>query len=318
MNLNLNRNRKLGSLTSRYFENEHDLQGMQDMLMEARSRTDDWHYAHIGELIFGFFIVACHLNPQEFIRLWHDDKKLVGYLILSEDPNFDFQVLPEYEWCGIENEAMEWAEMRISKLCELNPQQWGGKCVSGARQDNVKRINFLEKHGFRSGGEFSEVNMLRSLVENIPETILPVGYQVRTFDKSEGITNRAGAHRQVWHPWTVGNVSDDNYLSFMQLPGYYRNLDVVAIAPDGIISSYVNGWIDTVNRIGNLGPVGTRPDYRRKGLSRAVLSECLRRMQSYGMSRVCVSTGITNSPAVKLYESLGFKIVNKYIEYIQS
>jgi hypothetical protein len=40
--------------------------------MEARSRTDDWHYWHVGELVWGFFMVACHLNPQEQIRLWHD------------------------------------------------------------------------------------------------------------------------------------------------------------------------------------------------------------------------------------------------------
>jgi hypothetical protein len=103
------------SLTSRLYETEHDLQQMQDLLMEARSHTDDWHYAHVGDLLFGFFMVACHLNPKEYIRLWHDDT-LVGYAILGEDPSFDCQVLPEYEWCGIETEALAWAEMRLIEL----------------------------------------------------------------------------------------------------------------------------------------------------------------------------------------------------------
>ena len=62
------------SLTSRSYEDEHDLLQMQSLLMEARSRTDDWHYCHVGELLFTFFMVACHLNPQEHIRLWHDDE----------------------------------------------------------------------------------------------------------------------------------------------------------------------------------------------------------------------------------------------------
>ena len=96
-------------LPSRSYETVADLKQMQDMLMEARSRTDDWRYAHVGELLFQFFMVACHLDPKEFILLWHDGGKLAGYAILGEDPSFDLQALPEYEWRGIEAEAMLWA-----------------------------------------------------------------------------------------------------------------------------------------------------------------------------------------------------------------
>ena len=301
-------------LTSRFYKTENDLQSMLDMLMEARSRTDDWHYAHVGELLFAFFMVACHLNPHEYIRLWHDGDKLVGYAILGEDPSIDFQVLPEYEWCGIETEAMAWTETRLAELRRRDPHHWSGRLVSGARQDNAKRIAFLEQHGFRPGGEFSEVNMICSLDEPIPKAVIPVGCQVRAVEASE-IADRADAQREVWHPWTVGNVSDDNYACFMRLPGYHRDLDLVAVAPDGVIAAYVNGWIDPVNRIGDFGPVGARPAYRRQGLTRAVLLEGLRRMQACGMNRVCVSTGVSNTPARRLYESVGFEIVNKYLEY---
>jgi len=306
------------SLISRFYETEYDLQQMQGLLMEVRSVTDDWHYAHIGELLFGFFMVACHLNPKEHIRLWHAADKLVGYAILGEDPSFDCQVLPEYEWCGIEDEAMTWAETRITALRKRDEQQWGGNLVSGARQDNAKRIAFLEKHGFQRGGEFPEVNMLRSLDEPISEVVIPAGCQVRAVADAGEITNRAEAQREVWHPWTVGNVSDDDYAYFMGLPGYHRDLDVVAVAPDGVIAAYVNGWIDTLNQIGDFGPVGARLAYRRQGLTRAVLLECLHRMQARGMNRVSVSTGVSNMPAIRLYESAGFKIVNKYLEYVKT
>ena len=160
--------------------------------------------------------------------------------------------------------------------------------------------------------------MLRSLVEPIPESTLPTGCQVRAVADAGEIPNRAAAQREVWHPWTVGNVSDDDYAYFMRLPGYNRDLDVVAVTPDGVIAAYVNGWIDPVNRIGDFGPVGARPAYRRQGLTRAVLLECLRRMQARGMDRVCVSTGVSNTPALRLYKSLGFKIVNKYLDYVKT
>ncbi len=319
MNSNLYHTAPGRSLTSRFYETEHDLRQMQGLLMEARSRTDDWRYWHVGELMFGFFMVACHLRPQEHIRLWHDDEgKLVGYAILGEDPSFDCQVLPEYEWSGIETEAMAWTETRVTELRKRDAKQWSGNFVSGARQDNAKRIAFLEQHGFRYSGEFAEVNMLRSLDEPIPKSALPAGCQIRAVAEAGETSNRAAAHREVWHPWTVGNVSDDDYARFMRLPGYHRDLDVVAVTPDGVIAAYVNGWIDPVNRIGDFGPVGARPAYRRQGLTRAVLLEGLRRMQARGMDRVCVSTGVSNTPALRLYQSIGFKIVNKYLDYVKT
>lgn len=305
------------SLTSRFYETEHDLQQMQDLLMEARSRTDDWRYAHVGELLFQFFMVACHLNPQEHIRLWHAENTLVGYAVLGEDPSFDWQVRPEYEWGGIETEAMAWAEKRRDDLRQRDAQHWSGQFVSGARQDNAQRIAFLEQHGFRPGSEFSEVNMLCALDEPIHEGVVPANWCVRAVAEASEIPQRAAVQRAVWHPWTVGNVSDDDYAYFMRLPGYRRDLDIVAIAPDGVIAAYVNGWIDPVNRIGDFGPVGAHPAYRRQGLTRAVLLECLRRMQRHGMNRVSVSTRVSNTPAIRLNESVGFKIVNKYLEYVK-
>jgi mycothiol synthase len=165
--------------------------------------------------------------------------------------------------------------------------------------------------------------MLCSLEEPIPEVVIPPDCQVRAVaDPAEGgypgeLSNRAAAQREVWQPWTVGNVSDEDYATLMRLPGYRGELDIVAVAPDGVMAAFVNGWIDPVNKIGDFGPVGTRPAYRRQGLTRAVLLECLRRMQALGMERVSVSTGVSNTPAIRLYESVGFRIVNTYLEFIK-
>lgn len=308
------------SLTSRLYETEHDYHQMLEMLMKARSRTSDWRYAHIGELAFNFFMVDCHLNPREHIRLWHDgDGKLIAYAMLGEDPAFDWQVLPEYEWRGIEDEALAWAEAKVADLRKRDAELWGGPIACGARQDNARRLAFLEQHGFRLRGTFSEVNMIRSLDEPIPDPAIPPGCEVRALrDDASEISNRASAYREVWHPWSVGDVSDEDYARFMRLPAYDRDLDVVAVAPDGVIAAYVNGWNDPVNRIGDLGPVGARPAYRRQGYTRAVLLECMRRMRERGMDRVCVSTTVTNTAARPLYESVGFRIVNQYLDYTQT
>ncbi len=307
-------------MTSRLYQDETDLLHMLELLIQARSRTSDWRYPHSGELLFNFFMIACHLDPCQHIHLWHDaDGRLVGYALLGEDPSFDVQVLPEYEWSGIEDEALSWAEALVVELCRSDAQAWGGAMVTGSRQDNPQRIAFLKQHGFRLGGQFPEVNMLRSLDVPIPEPALPAGFQVRSVaEDAAEISRRAHAQRAVWRPWTVGNVSDEDYASFMRLPGYLRDLDVVAVAPDGAIAAYVNGWIDPLDCTGDFGPVGAVAEYRRQGLTRAVLLEALHRMKKHGMQRVCVSTGVSNTPAIRLYESVGFQIVNKYLEYVKA
>lgn len=68
-------------------------------------------------------------------------------------------------------------KMRLAELCQRNVQKWGSGLVAGARQDDARRIAFLEQHGFRYSGQFAEVNMLRSLDEPIPEFTLPTGCQ---------------------------------------------------------------------------------------------------------------------------------------------
>jgi mycothiol synthase len=301
--------------TSRPFEADADLRQMYSLLMEARSRSNDWRYWHVGELAFGFFMIDCHLDPRKHVRVWHDGDRLVGYALLGDDAYFDWQVLPEREWTGIEAEALAWAEGLLGELRAGDAERWKGPMMVGTRQDNAERIAFLEQHGFRRG-EYVEVNMLRSLEEALPPLDLPGGFHVRSLagDASE-VADRAAAHREVWHPWTVGEVTDEQYARFMRMPGYDRDLDVVAVAPDGTIAAYVNGWLDPVNKIGDFGPVGAREAYRRQGLTRAVLLECMRRMKARGMDRVCVSTGEPNAAARGLYESVGFRIVNRYVEY---
>ncbi len=305
-------------LTSRQFTGLDDLRHILDMLMQARKLTNDWRYAHLGEFLFNYFMVDCHLDPHPHIRLWHAaDGHLVGFAMLGEDPSFDFQVLPGYEWAGIEEQAYAWAEALLDDLRLKDPAHWNGEFVSGSRQDNPTRITFLEHHGFKYSGKFAEVNMLRSLSVPIPELDIPVGCQVSSMDRFDDISDRAAAERDVWLPWSVGNITDENYARFMSLPGYHSDLDVVSLAPDGRIAAYVVGWVDPLNRIGDFGPVGTREEYRRQGFARLALIESLRRMQARGMDRVCISTGISNTPALNLYASLGFRVENRYLDYVR-
>jgi ribosomal protein S18 acetylase RimI-like enzyme len=304
------------AIQSRPYQDLDDLRDMQRLLMESSRMTGDWRYPHVGDLLWLFMCVSCHLGAPQHVRLWHDGPKLVAYAILAEDPLFEWEVHPHYKWSGIENEAWLWAAALIDDLSTRNPAHFGGRCRSGAREDDQMRIAFLEENGFCPGGQFSEVDLARSLDDPIPELPLPEGCQVRNIAGQAEIAERAAALRDVWLPWSEGNISYEDYAWFRELPGFPQDLDMIAFASDGQIGAFTIGYLDPLNRVGVLGDVGCRPAYRRQGLTRLVLLECLRRMRSHGMQRCLVSTTIDNDPAIRLYESIGFTPSNRYNEYI--
>ena len=86
----------------------------------------------------------------------------------------------------------------------------------------------------------------------------------------------------------------ERFRKFMRSPVYDPDLDIVAVAPDGQIGAFCIVWMDPVNRVGLFEPVGTHPDFQRRGLGRAVMLEGLRRLtgtwdesrQSYPRSRI--------------------------------
>lgn len=300
--------------TSCPYRDLEDLRGMLQLLMEARSLTGDWRYPHLGDLLWQFLLVERHLGARRHIRLWHDGPRLAGYAVLAENPLFEWQVHPDYERQGIQQQAWEWAQTLINEMRRLHPQDWDGPCVSGSRQDDLERVRFLERIGFRPGGDLSEVNLVRELDGAIPELPIPPGCQVRPVQDGEEVEERAAALRDVWLPWSDGNVSTRDYAFLRSLPGFSTDLDMALLLPEGAVAAFTIGYLDPLNRVGVLGDVGCRPAFRRQGYTRLVVLEVLRRMQAHGMRRCLVSTN--NEPAIRLYESVGFRLSNRYIEYV--
>jgi ribosomal protein S18 acetylase RimI-like enzyme len=111
-------------------------------------------------------------------------------------------------------------------------------------------------------------------------------------------------HRAVWAP---SRVTLDAYRRLRGVPGYRSELDLVAVAPNGDFAAYCICWLDAKNRTGEFEPVGASPDYRRQGAGRAVMLEGLRRLRDLGAETAIVYTSANNSPAVALYEAVGFR-----------
>ena len=97
---------------------------------------------------------------------------------------------------------------------------------------------------------------------------------------------------------------------------YRRDLDVVAIAPDGSIAAFCTLWYDDVTRSGYFEPVGTTPEHRRRGLGKAVMVEAMRRVRRMGSVQVVV--GGYTGPANSLYRSVVSEQCERYEPWIRA
>jgi ribosomal protein S18 acetylase RimI-like enzyme len=153
--------------------------------------------------------------------------------------------------------------------------------------------------------------MRRELDDDIPTLALPEGWTVRNVGGEEEWQRRVDAHREVYHP---SRVTLEAYRRLRRAPYYRPDLDLVAVSPDGEFAAYCICWYDPATHIGEFEPVGTRAAYRRRGLGKALMFEGQRRLRALGARTAIVYTNGDNIPAIPLYQSAGFRIVDR--EYL--
>ena len=113
-------------------------------------------------------------------------------------------------------------------------------------------------------------------------------------------------HRAVWAP---SRLTEERYRRVTRTWPYRSDLDCVVEAPDGTFAAYVLCWYDDDNRVGEFEPVGTHPDYRRRGLGAAVCRYALKRLREEGARRRSCYTGERDEDERSrgLYDSVGFR-----------
>jgi len=295
-------------METRSYEGLLDLQAMLDLLSDGCKTDNGTHYVHRGDLQWWLFYTD---TPQEVwqsnIRLWMEKDQLEGWALLSKDEQaFDVFVASHLRGSSCEDEMLAWAVENMSDL-EICQTIWV------AENDEV-RIRWLEANGFHLVQE-QTIYFKRSLSGPLDGPPLPQGFSIRSSRGEEDARLRAVCSHAAFGSKKPFEEYWPRTLRFMRSPVYVPEHELLVIAPSGEVAAYCIIWTDELTKVGHFEPVGTHPNYQRKGLGKSLLFEALRRLKSEGMSEADICTGYTNLPAIGLYELIGFQKVKCLLTY---
>jgi mycothiol synthase len=299
-------------MKSRSYEGLDDLHAMLDVLSLGCKADNGTHYVHRGDLQWWlFYNDDSESTWRSEIRLWYEGDRLMGWALLSpREDAFDVFTLPELRGDPREAEMFDWAVNELSGLDELSN-------VWVAEGDDV-RSGWLKENGFAATGSHF-VYFTRSLVDPIDMPTLPEGFSIRA---SRGNEEDARLRSAASHAAFKSGKPFEDYvprtLRFVQSPAYVPEHEIFVMSPDGKVAAFCIVWTDELTKLGHFEPVGTHPDFQRKGLGRSLLLESLRRLKAQGMTAADVCTYYDNGAAIRLYESAGFRIVKKLMTYTRN
>ncbi len=278
----------------RPYRSEDDFWRMREFLRQVFLLNDrlerSWHVARLEYARWHTCLNCAQVRLEDVAFLWESDGQLAAFLMPDGGPGeAHLCVHPELASSGLEEEMLHLAEERLAKV---RPD--GSRTLRvwvpdqhRSRQDLVSRLGYNK-------GDWPEHQWRLDLDRPIPDVTVPQGYTVRSLGDGLELLERCYASGLGFHEGdiqiAVENRDDPSwYRNIQTAPSYRRDLDLVAVAPDGAIASFCTIWLDDVTRSACFEPVATVPAHQRRGLGKALLTEGLRRLQRIGATRAFVS-----------------------------
>jgi mycothiol synthase len=244
---------------------------------------------------------------EEKVFLWETPEGELAAVLNAEGKGQAYiQMHPGFRSEELEDEMIGVAEERLWTVSTIDGKK---KVAVWANEDDELRTGLLVKRGFKKG-KWTMHDRFMSLEDGVPEPVLPDGYAVKPMDEGAELLERCYASGLAFHPDNPAQAHENRedatwYYNIMRAPIYSRDLDIVAVAPDGAVASFCTIWFDDVTRTAACEPVATAPSHQRKGLATACIHEGLRRAGEKGATMGFVGSG--EEHAHRCYDSAGFK-----------
>jgi mycothiol synthase len=275
------------NLTFRPYQSENDFWRMREFLRQVFALNNrlerSWHVARLDYARWHTCLNCAHVRLEDIAFLWEAGGQLAAFLMPDGDRGEAHGcVHPAFRSLELEEEMLNVAE---ENLASVRPGGLRRLCV-WAHEDDALRQDVLTRRGYHKEN-FPEHQWRRQLDAPIPDVPLAPGYTLRSLGDGLELLERCYASGLGFHEGdiqvAVENRTDTGwYRNIQTAPLYRRDLDLVAIAPDGSIAAFCTVWFDDVTRSAYFEPVATVPAQQRRGLGRALLTEGLQRLQRMG------------------------------------
>jgi mycothiol synthase len=273
------------------------------------------------------FFEAADFDSRNF-RLWRNKQgKLIGFgqLFISEQNQevegyLYFDVHPMNQGF-LETSILQWSKERMNEVAKNNAISL--KLHTHSSKNRSDRCFFLEKQGFTY--ERSFLTMTCSLNQAFSPSSLPTGFRLQQLSGERDIKawvemfNESFIDHWDHHPLTVTTVE-----SWLKNPHYKPEFNWVAVAPEGTFAAFCVGYINQEENARNganegwIKLLGTRRGFRKLGLGRAILLNCMKQLQAEKIEQVKLGVDAQSlTSATRLYEAVGFKPVNTWLSYFK-
>lgn len=244
-------------------------------------------------------------NALDRSEVWVDD---MGAVVAFAYPGFGrVDVIVRPDMAILNDAVLAWAE-EDRRLTATREQRENLTLGAWSYTRDRERNAALTRRGYTRTDEFFYFRR-RFIAAPFPDPVLPPGYTLRTVEGEADYARRVAVHVNAFSP---SRLTVEMYRRAVQMPSYRPDLDIVVVAPDNTFAAFCIVWFDAENQIGVFEPVGTHSAHRRLGLGKAVMYEGLRMLKLLGAHTAHVNTYHDDMPAIKLYESCGFREIDRF------
>jgi GNAT superfamily N-acetyltransferase len=304
----------------RKYKPEQDFLRIRDFLAETYRafeqpvnwRIERWNYTryHVAPLIGDPDPEQSARNIrfwEDTVGIWENDARQIVGVVTTEHPQPGHRAFgdaflfrrPGYDF--LLGEMLDYAEGTFVNTDEHT-------LTTFVYDHDEPFLALVEERGY-SRGEHPGYDSEFVIEGDLPACQLPEGYVIRSMVDGGDLALRCKAFGLAFnHPDPKDWPTVASYTELQKAPDYRGNLDLWVVSPGGEYVSFCIVWYDGVNRMGILEPVGTHPDFRRRGLAKAVVMEGIRRAAALGAERVWVGSG------QEFYEAIGFQ--KRHIVYL--
>lgn len=265
---------------------------------------------HVGDALHLITNLLRLENRSRYVFLVESPAgELVALILISPPRRSGYTVIihPDHRTAELETALLNWSEQTTWAIMG----QTGESITSEAADCDTLRRDLLKRAGYVESPEPVLFHTARALDVPIPESVLPEGFVMRSAAGVHEAEQIAAVHSSAFR----SNWTGELYRAMMQHPGFHIDRELVVVAPDGCFAAFLVYWVDPVSGTGLFEPVGCHEDFRRRGLTRALLYEGLRRLQAHGLHTALVNHHADNPASTALYRSVGFVPRHAIYEY---